>query len=353
VNVLEQQVADIEKQIAESEREAENAERSADVVDVSTDQLVAKADNAPITDDKPAIRDIDDRETSADSDEEVIDNDDDQELESDDNDFEQDEQIDNESKSNSDWARHRTEKKELERKLNELQAQMARQEGYLAAQAEAQAAAQAQREQEEKLRMDPEPDPEMDFEEHLKWQLRQQKARVDSLENSYKESSTSSNIAMKKQQIQMQTDVFSRQNQDFDEAINYLREKKFNEIRVAYPSASDDQIVEHILKEEEEVAMDLVNGSGGINPAQVFYERAKNYGYQSSQQSNEVSPKVQQLKTINKNKRKSGSLNGVSSSGKTSLDSEQIVNSAIGNLDSLTADEWAAAERDSLSRYTR
>ncbi len=150
----------------------------------------------------------------------------------------------------------------------------------------------------------------------------------------------------------MQADAFARQNPDFSEAIDYLREKKFNEIRVAYPTASDDQIIQHILQEEEEVAMDLLNSHHQVNPAAVFYERAKNYGYQGSKPQEE-SPKVQQMRTLKKNKRRSASLNGVSSSGKSSLNSEQVIDSAIGDLASLTADEWAIAERDSLSRYTR
>ena len=77
-------------------------------------------------------------------------------------------------------------------------------------------------------------------------------------------------------------EAFAKENTDYWEALDHLRNVRANQLRMAFPEANDNQIAEHIRAEEFSTAAQILQQ--GRNPAEYAYQYAKTVGYTPNQQ---------------------------------------------------------------------
>lgn len=325
MSTLEQQIEELENSINE---EKDDATESNDVVDQSMDDLNNESDEG-------ATDDVDSNDDSADG-----------INESDSDDAQLSNRSDDEAKTNADWAKHRKEKQELAKQNQELMERLARLEGYQAAQA------QAAVEEVQPQAIDQEPDPDLYPDEHTRWELRQLKQELAIQRQATQQNISYNQESAAKEALNIIERDFSSQANDYANAKAYLHEKRADDLKMAYPMATEAQIKQAIAVEEMELAKEVY--ANGVNPAEFFYNRAKNIGYngEASGKISKQASTADNLQTLKKNKRKSGSLNGVSTAGSNQdVNSEQVVNMSLGQLAGLSDDQWSGIEQSDRNRY--
>lgn len=252
-------------------------------------------------------------------------------------DDEVDEDIEHSGKNpNAAFAKMRKEKANLEKEKQELAERLARLEGMVEAginnnsNSDTNALAKDH---------DPEPDKELDREEWLEWKLRKQEEKFTNYEQSLLQQSAKSQYQQAQNELKTLESQYAKNDKAYFEAKDFLIDKKKQELLLQFPTATDDQISQHLDDQMLKAAAQLY--ANNINPAEKFREMADLYGYSSTKSSKSAPNGKTNLDKLKTNKRKSASLNGSSSiSPMDSPDADAVVNMALEKAMSLTEKDW-------------
>lgn len=230
----------------------------------------------------------------------------------------------------------RKQRQELQRKLQELEQQRAQQPPPPPPQVEPPKV--------ETPPADPEPDYLDDPKAWTEWKIRQNERELQALRDQVKQTTQAQQYNQAEtalvSALQRSEATFLQEHPDYYQALNHARERVFHETKTELEllgvQATDEQIVQHLMNQERQLAANLVQR--GINPAQYAYTIAqRRYGYQGPQQAPQAPQAPVQLQADPTRQ----ALRGLPS-GDTGLQPEQ----SSGNL----PDEFAAAFAERFGR---
>lgn len=213
-------------------------------------------------------------------------------------------------KKNGAWSKMRkklkAERDEKKRILEELQAlkeQRARDEGYREALKPKEEVAEIEKEVE--------PDKDFDRESWLEWKLNQQEKELNKIKEITQTSQKITLEQAEREGVKKIENEYRKVNPNYDDALQFLKERESKMIKLQYPQATDAQIEAHLENEKVNLFKRIYNSSGGKkNPAEVLQKMAvEAYGYQPAKKDYNKKPKVD-FDALRKNQKKSLSFLG-------------------------------------------
>jgi hypothetical protein len=178
---------------------------------------------------------------------------------------------------------------------------------------------------------DPEPDADLDPDLHIKWQLRQQNKRIEAAERRAQMAEELVKVEGTRRGLQMVEKEYLKINKidDYDDAIEHVKNVERNLIRLEHPQATDEQINNHL--ESERIRKSAECYSRGINPAEYMYKMAQTLGYAKTQK--QESKNKPNIGAINRNMGKNANLIGTSSADDTNgMPTDKVVQMSIEQL---------------------
>lgn len=136
---------------------------------------------------------------------------------------------------------------------------------------------------------------------------------------------------------------FSKETPDYEEASAHVIKNMYSGVKSVYPELNDQQAVSFVQKQVLQIASNAAQR--GLNPAEVLYQMAYDkYGFQANAPQPQPSNKVNNLKTIAKNKKRSASpLAGGGRSASSNVSLQEA-----GNMDLAAFGRMSEAEIDQL-----
>lgn len=189
---------------------------------------------------------------------------------------------------------------------------------------------------------DPEPDADLDPDLHLKWQIRRTNERIEAAEKRAAKAEQLAEIEGTRRGLQMVEKDYVKTNKldDYDDAIEHIKNVNRNLIKLEYPQATDAQIDSHL--EAERIKKASESYGKGVNPAEYFYKMAQTLGYAKATKQTKVDTKPN-IDALNRNMGKNANLMGASSSETTGgVPTEKVVAMSIEQL--LTKEGQAAMD---------
>jgi hypothetical protein len=187
------------------------------------------------------------------------------------------------------------EREKLQEQLQGILERQAKTEGYYEAMQKNQAP--------EAVTAPAEPDKDLYPDEWNTWKIAQQGEQIQTLATATQEQ----NVAIKMQNEQRGIDIlesrYKSTNKDYDDALSFVREKEASLIKFQYPTATDEQINQHLDNEKLNLFRRIAETNK--NPAEAVFNMAKAYGFDGKSK-----PAKPSVKKLNKNMKKSASLIG-------------------------------------------
>lgn len=146
---------------------------------------------------------------------------------------------------------------------------------------------------------DPEPDYLDDPKAWTEWKIRQNERELEALREQVKSTTQAQQFNQAEtalvSTLQRSEATFLQEHPDYYQALNHARERVFHdtkaELELLGVQATDEQIVQHLMNQERQLAASLVQR--GVNPAQYAYAIAqRRYGYQPAGQAPPQAPQA-------------------------------------------------------------
>lgn len=198
----------------------------------------------------------------------------------------------------------------------------------------------------EEVDNDPEPDSDLDPDLHIKWQLRQTNKRIEAAEKRAEKAEQLAQIEGTRRGLQMLEKDYVKSNKldDYEDAIEHIKNVNRNLIKLEYPQATDAQIESHL--ESERIKKAGESYAKGTNPAEYFYKMAQTLGYQKNKKA-PINDKPN-IEALNRNMGKNANLLGASSADTTGgVTTDKVVKMSI---DQLLKEEGSAALEAAIKR---
>ena len=189
---------------------------------------------------------------------------------------------------------------------------------------------------------DPEPDADLDPDLHIRWQLKQTNKRVEAAEKRAEYAEAIARNEGERRGLSSLEKEYVKTNKvnDYDEAIEHIKNANRELIKLEYPEATDAQINSHLEAERVKKAKECV--ARGVNPGEFFYKMAKALNYQAPKKDTKVDTKPN-IDALNRNMGKNANLMGASNSEATGgVPTEKVVSMSIEQL--LTKEGQAAMD---------
>lgn len=187
---------------------------------------------------------------------------------------------------------------------------------------------------------DPEPDADLDPDLHVKWQLRQTNKRLEAAEKKAAQAEQFAQVEGMRRGVQMLEKEYVKVNKldDYEDAIEHIKNVNRNLIKLEYPNATDAQIDSHLEAERLKKASESY--AKGVNPAEHFYKMAQTLGYQKAKKAINDKPNIESL---NRNMPKNANLMGASNVEATGgVPTDKVVKMSVEQL--LTKEGQAALD---------
>jgi hypothetical protein len=211
---------------------------------------------------------------------------------------------------------------EKEKQLFELKERLARLEGREEARAKPVV---------EEVDKDPEPDADLDPDLHIRWQLRQTNKKIEAAEKRAERAEQLAQIEGTRRGLDMLEKEYVKSNKinDYEDAVQHIKNVNRNLIKLEYPQATDQQIDAHLEAEKIKKAKDSYEK--GINPAEYFYKMAQTLGYQKSK--GDSKPNKPNIDALKRNMGKNANLLGASNADTTGgVPTDRVVKMSIEQL---------------------